>query len=140
MAGFFQTHDGYAYEGAYKAGEELENGVFVSLVSGEVKKLTEAGDATFRIIEKTTLWGKPAIRLLCTGEGTKEIYFVENEIENYGDKGDFNDADYAVVKGHLVKMRRPAINDKLIMSVGEDAYEGFNVDAVVSPAAGGSVA
>jgi len=140
MAGYFQTHDGYVYEGAYKAGEELTNGVFVSLVNDEVKKITAAGDATFRVIEKTTLWGLPAVRLLCTGEGTQEIYFVENEIENYGDKGDFNDAEYAVPTGHYVKMRRPNINDKMIMTVDDTAYASLTEGATVSPAAGGSIA
>ena len=140
MAGYFQKLDGHVYEGAYKAGEKLENGVFAEIVNGEVKKIAAAGDAEFRIEEKTALWGLPAVRLTCVNPGTKEMYFVENEIENYGDKGDFNDAEYAVEKGHFVKMRRPVINDQLIMSVDASAYASLAVGAVVSPAAGGSVA
>ena len=140
MAGYFQKLDGHVYEGAYKAGEKLENGVFAEIVNGEVKKIAAAGDAEFRIEEKTALWGLPAVRLTCVNPGTKEMYFVENEIENYGDKGDFNDAEYAVEKGHFVKMRRPVINDQLIMSVDASAYASLVVGAVVSPAAGGSVA
>ena len=140
MAGFYQMHADHVYQGAYKAGEALENGVFTELVNGEVKKLAAAGDATFRVIEKTSLWGLPAIRLVCTDEGTKELYFVENEIENYGDKGDFNDAEYAVEKGHFVKMKRPVVNDQLIMSVDATTFAAINEGDTVSPAAGGSVA
>ena len=140
MAGYFQRHDGHVYEGAYKAGETLENGVFAEITANGVKKITAAGDAEFRIEEKTTLWGLPAVRLTCTGEGTKEHYFVENEIENYGDKGDFNDAEYSVPEGHYVKRRRANINDQLIMTVDATAYASLNVGDTVSPAAGGSIA
>ena len=140
MAGYFQKLDGHVYEGAYKAGEKLENGVFAEITANGVKKITAAGDAEFRVEEKTSLWGLPAVRLTCVNPGTKEMYLIENEIENYGDKGDFNDAEYAVEAGHYVKMRRPVINDQLIMSVDDTTYAALTVGAVVSPAAGGSVA
>lgn len=139
MAGYFQR-GAHIYEGAYKAGEELPNGVFCSLTAQGVKKLTAAGDAEFRVVEKTTLWGKKALRLVCVNVGTKELYFTESEIENYGDKGDFNDADYSVAAGHYVKMRRPDINDMVIMSVGDELYAALAVDDIVLPAAGGLVA
>lgn len=140
MAGYFQKLDGHVYEGAYKAGEQLENGVFAEITSNGVKKITTAGDAEFRVEEKTSLWGLPAVRLTCVNPGTKEQYFVENEIENYGDKGDFNDAEYAVETGHYVKMRRPVINDQVIMSVDATTYAALNEGDVVSPAVGGSIA
>ena len=140
MAGYFQKLDGHVYEGAYKAGEKLENGVFAEITSNGVKKIAAAGDAEFRVEEKTSLWGLPAVRLTCVNPGTKELYFVENEIENYGDKGDFNDAEFAVEKDHYVKMRRPVINDQLIMSVSDATFAAINEGDIVSPAAGGSVA
>jgi len=140
MAGYFQKLDGRVYEGAYKAGEQLENGVFAEITSNGVKKITAAGDAEFRVEEKTSLWGLPAVRLTCVNPGTKEIYFIENEIENYGDKGDFNDAEYSVPAGHYVKMRRPVINDQLIMSVDATTFAALTEGATVSPAAGGSIA
>ena len=138
MAGYFQR-GAHIYEGAYKAGEQLENGLFVSLTANGVKKLTAAGDAEFRVVEKTILWGKKALRLVCTYAGTKEVYFTESEFENYGDKGDYNDADYAVPAGHFVKMRRPEINDMIIMSVGDELYAALSKDDVVVPAVGGLV-
>ena len=139
MAGYFQVSD-HLYDGAHKAGEALQNGVFVEITAAGVKKIAAAGDATFRVDEKTSLWGLPALRLSCIGEGTKDIYFVENEIENYGDRGDFDDSQFEVKKDHFVKMRRPALNDKLIMSVDENLFAAINEGDIVSPAAGGYVA
>lgn len=139
MAGYFDKLDGHVYDGAHKAGEALENGVFVEITNTGVKKLVAAGDAEFRVEEKTTLWGLPALRLVCTNPGTSEMYFVENEWEIYGDK-DYDESLYTVPAGHYVRMRRPVINDEVIMSIDATAYAGISVGDTVSPAAGGSVA
>lgn len=45
MAGIFAVMNGHVYEGRYAAGEELQNGLFVSVTTNGVKKLT-AADAT----------------------------------------------------------------------------------------------
>lgn len=140
MAGYFRRAEAWNYDGVNKAGETLTNGVFVSITNTGVKKLTAAGSAEFRVKEKTSLWGLPALVLVCTEVGTGEVYFVENEIENYGDKGDFNDAEYSVPAGHYVKMRRPNINDELIMSVDSTTYAALDVGDTVKPASGGGVA
>ena len=139
MAGYFRRAEAWNYDGVNKAGEELANGLFVSITANGVKKLTAAGDAKFRVKEKTSLWGLPAVVLVCTDVGSGEVYFTENEIENYGDKGDFNDAEYSVPTGHYVKMRRPNINDELIMSVGNSLYSSLSVGDIVKPASGGLV-
>lgn len=140
MAGYFRRAEAWNYDGVNKAGEELTNGVFASITGTGVKKLTSAGSAEFRVKEKTSLWGLPALVLVCTDVGSDEVYFVENEIENYGDKGDFNDAEYSVPAGHYVKMRRPNINDELIMSVDSTTYAALDVGDTVKPASGGGVA
>ena len=140
MAGYFRRAEAWNYDGVNKAGEELSNGLFVEITANGVKKITAAGDAEFRVKEKTSLWGLPALVLICVNAGTKEIYFTENEIENYGDKGDFNDAEYVIAKDKYVKMRRPNINDELIMSVDDTLYASINEGDTVSPAAGGFVA
>ena len=140
MAGYFRRAEAWNYDGVNKAGEELANGLFVEITANGVKKITSAGDAVFRVKEKTSLWGLPAVVLVCTNAGEDEIYFTENEIENYGDKGDFNDAEYSVPTGHYVKMRRPNINDELIMSVGSTTYSGLSVGDSVTPASGGGIA
>lgn len=139
MAGYFDKLDGHVYDGAHKAGETLPNGVFAEITNTGVKKLAAAGDAAFRVEEKTTLWGLPALRLVCVDPGTKELYFIENEWEIYGDK-DYDESLYSVDEGHFVRMRRPVINDELIMSIDATAYAGINVGDTVAPAAGGSVA
>ena len=140
MAGYFQRHDGHVYEGAYKAGEALTSGLFVEITANGVKKITAAGDAEFRVEEKMTLWGIPALRLVCVIPGDDEIYFTELETEDYGDKGDFNDAEFSIPTGHYVKMRRPVINDMLIMSVDSTTYAALAVGNTVLPASGGGVA
>ena len=140
MAGYFRRAEAWNYDGANKAGEELSNGLFVEITANGVKKIAAAGDAEFRVKEKTSLWGLPALVLICVNAGTKEIYFTENEIENYGDKGDFNDAEYVIAEGKYVKMRRPNINDELIMSVDDTLFAAINEGDTVSPAAGGFVA
>jgi len=140
MAGYFRRAEAWNYDGVNKAGEELSNGLFVEITANGVKKITAAGDAEFRVKEKTSLWGLPALVLVCVNAGTKEIYFTENEIENYGDKGDFNDAEYVIAKDKYVKMRRPNINDELIMSVDDTLFAAVNEGDTVSPAAGGYVA
>ena len=140
MAGYFRRAEAWNYDGANKSGEELSNGLFVEITANGVKKIAAAGDAEFRVKEKTSLWGLPALVLVCVNAGTKEIYFTENEIENYGDKGDFNDAEYVIPADHYVKMRRPNINDELIMSVDDTLFAAVNEGDTVSPAAGGFVA
>ena len=140
MAGYFRKMEEPNYLGSEKAGETLTNGLFVSITNTGVKKLTAAGSAEFRVVEKTSLWGLPALVLLCTDVGSAEVYVTENEIENYGDKGDFNDAEYSVPAGHYVKMRRPNINDELIITVDSTTYAALDVGDTVKPASGGGVA
>ena len=140
MAGFYRRAEQWNYDGANKAGEDLSNGVFVEITANGVKKIAAAGDAEFRVKEKTSLWGLPALVLVCTYAGKKEIYLTEGEIENYGDKGDFNDAEYVIAKDKYVKMRRPNVNDELIMSVDDTLFAAVNEGDTVSPAAGGFVA
>ena len=140
MAGYFRKLDGHVYNGAEKAYEELTNGLFVYIDgSNGVKKLGSAGSAEFRVIEKTTLWGLPAVVLLCTNPGTAEIYMTENEFEDYGDGGDFDLATYSVPAGHYVKMRRPVINDEVIVSVTSEVLATLAVGDTVKPTTAGTI-
>ncbi len=140
MAGYFRRAEAWNYDGYNKAYEELPNGIFVYVDgSNGVKKLGSAGSAEFRVLEKTTLWGLPAVVMVCTDEGSNEHYFVENEFEDYGDK-DFDQTTYTVPAGSYVKMRRPNINDELIMSVTSEVLATLAVGDTVKPASGGSIA
>ena len=139
MAGYFRRAEAFNYVGSEKAGETLANGQFVSITGTGVKKLTAAGDAEFRVTEKTYLWGLPAIVMICVVPGEGENYVVENEFEDYG-VGDFDNATYTVPAGHYVKMRKPNINDELIISVDSTTYAALSVGDTVKPASGGGVA
>lgn len=139
MAGYFRKLDGHVYNGAEKAYEELTNGLFVYIDgSNGVKKLGSAGSARFRVLEKTTLWGLPAVVLLCTDPGSAEIYMTENEFEIYGDK-DFDQTTYSVPAGHYVKMRRPVLNDEVIVSVTSEVLATLAVGDTVKPTTGGTI-
>jgi hypothetical protein len=139
MAGYFRKAEAFNYLGSEKAGEALTNGLFVEITGTGVKKIAADGDAEFRVAEKTTLWGLPALVLICVNAGSKEMYVTENEFEDYGDKGDFNHAEYSVPVGHYVKMRRPNINDELIVSTDATTYAALDEGDTVIPSAGGGV-
>lgn len=140
MAGYFRRAEAWNYVGSEKAYETLTNGLFVYIDgSNGVKKIGSAGSARFRVVEKTSLWGLPALVLICINAGTDEHYVVENEFEDYGDK-DIDIANYSIPAGHYVKMRRPNLNDELIVSVSSETYAALSVGATVKPASGGSVA
>lgn len=139
MAGYFRRAEAWNYDGSNKAYEELTNGLFVYIDgSNGVKKLASAGSAEFRVLEKTTLWGLPAVVLVCTDPGSAEIYFTENEFEIYGDK-DFDQTTYSVPAGHYVKMRRPVINDEIVMSVTAEVLATLAVGDTVKPTTNGTI-
>ena len=139
MAGYFRRAEAWNYDGSNKAYEELTNGLFVYIDgSNGVKKVASAGSARFRVLEKTTLWGLPAVVLLCTDPGSAEIYFTENEFEIYGDK-DYDQTTYSIPAGHFVKMRRPNINDELVMSVTSEVLATLAVGDTVKPTTNGTI-
>lgn len=139
MAGYFRRAEAWNYDGSNKAYQELTNGLFVYIDgSNGVKPVASAGSARFRVLEKTTLWGLPAVVLVCTDPGSAEIYFTENEFEDYGDK-DFDQTTYSIPAGHYVKMRRPNINDELIVSVTSEVLATLAVGDTVKPTTGGTI-
>lgn len=139
MAGYMTKLNGYVYDGSHLSGEKLANGIFAEIVDGVVKALAEGKGPTMRITEKTALWGLPAIRLRVINEGADEVYFVENEWD-YDDSGDYDERNFMLPVGKLVKMRQPARNDEMIMSLEQGVYDALVVGDLVKPAAGGTVA
>ena len=140
MAGYFRKAEAWNYNGSEKAYEELTNGLFVYIDGANgVKKVASAGSARFRVTEKTTLWGLNAVVLVCINAGTDEVYVVENEFEDYGDK-DVDLPEYSIPAGHYVKMRRPNVNDELIISVSAETYAALSVGDIVKSVSGGSIA
>lgn len=139
MAGYFKKLNGHVYDGSHLAGEALTNGNFVTITANGVKKTTAAKDPTFRVADKTTLWGNKAIVLDCIASGDDEVFMVENEFD-HADICNYNDADFTVPVGAYVKMRRPVAGDQIIITVGDTLFAGLNVNDVVTPAADGTVA
>lgn len=138
MAGYMRKLNGYVYDDAHVAAEKLTNGLFVKITADGVKKLTETSNATFRVAEKTTLWGEPAV-VLNTVKEDVGLYFVENEWDVKG-AGDYNLAGYEINIGDYVKMHQPVRGDQLITTVSKDAYASMSVGGIVSPGAGGTFA
>ena len=139
MAGYFRRAEAWNYDGSNKAYQELTNGLFVYIDGANgVKPVAAAGSARVRGLDKTTLWGLPAVVLVCTDPGSAEIYFTENEFEDYGDK-DFDQTTYSIPAGHYVKMRRPNINDELIVSVTSEVLATLAVGDTVKPTTNGTI-
>jgi hypothetical protein len=139
MAGYFRRAEAWNYDGSNKAYQELTNGLFVYIDGANgVKPVASAGSARFRVLEKTTLWGLPAVVLVCTDPGSAEIYFTENEFEDYGDK-DIDLTTYSIPAGHYVKMRRPNINDELVVSVTSEVLATLAVGDTVKPTTNGTI-
>lgn len=127
------------YDGSYKAGEVLTNGIFVNIAAdGTVKKLTGAGSIEMRVREKTTLWGLPAVILDVVLEGDGTAYFVEQV--NPGVREEWNDIANEIKIGEFVRMHKPLLGEQLIMSVTSEVLATLAEGDTAKPAAGGTIA
>lgn len=127
------------YDGSYKAGEVLTNGIFVNIAAdGTVKKLTAAGDIEMKVREKTTLWGLPAVVLDVVVEGSGLTYFVEQV--NPGTREEYNDVEPEIKIGEFVRMHKPLLGEQLIMSVTSTVLGTLTEGDTANPAAGGTIA
>lgn len=127
------------YDGSYKAGEALTNGIFVNIAAdGTVKKLTGAGSIEMRVREKTTLWGLPAVILDVVVEGDGTAYFVEQV--NPGVHEEYDDINNVIKIGEFVHMHKPLLGEQLIMSVTSTVLGTLTEGDTAKPAAGGTIA
>ena len=139
MAGYVTKLMGHVYHGEDIAGGDLINGVFAEITTDGVKKVTAAKDTVLRVVEKTELWGNPALRLDVVSLGTDEVYFVENEWE-VDESAEWNEADYTLPTGKYVRMKRLLPGEQVIMSVDNSLFSALAVGDSVKPAADGTVA
>lgn len=139
MAGYMTKLQGYVYEGCYKAGEALTNGLIVEITATGVKKITAAGDAVFRVDAKEKLFGKDAVRLSVVDAGSKDHFLVENEWDD-ARCCTWNLSDYACKVGDYVKMHRFVTGDQFIISVDSTTYAALAVGDTAKPASGGGIA
>ena len=142
MAGYFTKLNGYVYSGEYKvkASTTVPNGSFVEPVSGTLTVQPTSAAVTgfkFKVVEKTTVYGLPALRMDVVGvpaDGT-EVFFVENVFDplcyNY------NEANYTINAGEYVRMHMPELGDQLLISVTSVLYAATSLgDVMVVDAAG----
>lgn len=142
MAGYFTKLNGYVYSGEYKvaASKTVPNGSFVEAVSATLTVQPTSSAITgfkFKVVEKTTVYGLPALRMDVVGvpaDGT-EAYFVENVFDplcyNY------NEANYTINAGEYVRMHMPQLGDQLLISVTSVLYAATSLgDLMVIDAAG----
>lgn len=139
MAGYMTKLNGYVYNGAFAAAEELQNGQFAEITAEGVALIKEKKDTVMRVAEKTTLWGMDAVVLDVVSVGDNEVFFVENEWD-INDAEEYDTAKYKVKKGVYVRMHRPVVNDQLIMTVEAGVAAALAVGDLVAPAAGGTIA
>lgn len=139
MAGYMKKLNGYVYEGGYEAAAELKNGQFVALNEDGKLALTDgAKDTIMTIVEKTNLYGLDAVVCRVTATGNDEVFFVENGIEV--DEDNYNEAEYKIKAGELVRCHRPLIGEEMILSVENTLYAGLNASDAVQVAANGTIA
>ena len=127
------------YDGSYKAGEALTNGIFVNVAAdGTVKKLTAAGDIEMKVREKTTLWGLPAVVLDVVVEGSGLTYFVE-QVEP-GTRDEYDDTNNVIKIGEFVRMHKPLLGEQLVMTVTSTVLATLTEGDIAKPASGGTIA
>ena len=145
MAGYFTKLNGYVYSGEYKvaANATVKNGTFVVPDAAALTAKNPAAAVSgfvFKCVEKTTVYGLPALRLDVVGvpaDGT-EAYFVENVFDplcyNY------DQADYTINAGEYLRMHMPELGDQLLMSVDTTLYNAAAVGGLFTIAANGVLA
>lgn len=142
MFGYFTKLNGYVYDGAHIAAEDLHNGDFVEITENGVEKIAEAGDAVLRVAPDGKLsnyWGHPALTLDVVSDGTKEYFMVEGEWD-INDGAEYNTAEYVTKRGKFVRMRRPVIGDQILRDVSDELFAAAAEGALYTPAADGTIA
>ena len=138
MAGYFTKLNGRVYEGEHVAAVDLENGTFVTInASNKVAKSAANTNVELVCIEKTDIWGLPALRLRVQKEdGT--VFMVEQD--PYVEEVGAYDGVHRIVKAdELVKMRSPHISDEILLEVTSTIFNAAAVGDVYNVAANGLI-
>ena len=126
------------YEGEHVAAVDLENGTFVTInASNKVAKSAANTNVELVCIEKTDIWGLPALRLRVQKEdGT--VFMVEQD--PYVEEVGAYDGVHRIVKAdELVKMRSPHISDEILLEVTSTIFNAAAVGDVYNVAANGLI-
>ena len=137
MAGYFSKLMGGVYEGSYVASADIKNGVFAVLSSGKVAASAADTNVELRMKEKTNIGELNAVRFEVVKAGG-EVYMTENLFtrdENLA----YDDTDYTIKAGELVRMKRLVPGDELVISVTSEIFAAFAVNDVYNVAANGLI-
>lgn len=137
MAGYFSKLMGDVYEGSYVATADIKNGVFAVISSGKVAASAADSSVELRMKEKTNIGELNAIRFEVVKAGS-EVFMTENLFtrdENLA----YDDTDYTVKAGELVRMKRLVPGDELVISVTSEIFAAFAVNDVYNIAANGLI-
>lgn len=139
MAGYFDKLNGRVYECEHEAAANLENGTFVVInASNKVAKSSANTDIEMLCVEKTDIWGLPALRLRVQKEdGT--VFMVEGD-PTVDALPEYDDRHHVVQQGELVKMRSPHISDEILLGVTDAIFSAAAVGDVYNVAANGLIA
>ena len=141
MAGYMTKLQGYVYDGQHEAAAALENGVFATInASGKVAASGAVATTKFRVDEKTTLWGKPAVRLTVIAMGaTDGVHLVENEWD-INDGTDYDTSAYTCKVGDLCRIHHLLPGEQCIVSLAQAVYDALTVGDTATVAANGTIA
>lgn len=137
MAGYFSKLMGDVYEGSYVATADIKNGVFAVISSGKVAASAADSNVELRMKEKTNIGELNAIRFEVVKAGS-EVFMTENLFtrdENLA----YDDTDYTVKAGELVRMKRLVPGDELVISVTSEIFAAFAAGDVYNIAANGLI-
>ena len=137
MAGYFSKLMGGVYEGSYAASADIKNGVFTVLTSGKVAASGADTNVELRMKEKTNIGELNAVRFEIVKASSK-VYMTENLFtrdENLA----YDDTDYTIKAGELVRMKRLVPGDELVISVTSEIFAAFAVNDVYNVAANGLI-
>lgn len=119
MAGYVTKLAGHVYNGDHLAAEPLVNGVFACIAPDGVRQ-ADSSDQQFRILERTTLWGMPALVLDVVTDTPQDVFFVENEWEVSPD-AEWDEARHTLPVGKHVRMKRLLPGEQIITTFVDDA-------------------
>lgn len=139
MAGYFSKLMGGVYEGSYVASTDLTNGLFVTITSNKVAKAS-AADATveLKMKEKTNIGDLTAVRFEVVKAGS-EMYMTENRFVR-DENTAYDDVNYVIKAGELVRMKRLVPGDELVISVTSAIASAYAEGDVYNVAADGLIA
>ncbi len=143
MAGYFTKLNGYVYTGEYKASADVPNGTFVVADNAALTAKNPASSLAtygFKCIEKTSVYGLPALRLdvVKVDNAGGEAFFVENVLDPICDN--YNEAEHTIKTGEYLRMRKPELGDQLLVSVPAAVYSAAAVGGIFVIGANGVLA